>query len=37
VELYWDRPKEEWPKDEEGELTMFTRHLDLQALLASAK
>ena len=32
VELYWDRPKEEWPKDEEGKVTMFTRPLDLTVL-----
>lgn len=37
VELYWDRPKEEWPKDDEGNLTMFTKHLDLHGLLALAK
>src|SRR4051812_39579511 len=24
VELYWDRPHEEWPVDEEGNLVMFT-------------
>ena len=34
VELYWDRPREEWPKDENGDLTMFTRALDLHGLLA---
>ena len=33
VELYWDRPREEWPVDENGELAMFTRPLDLHALL----
>ncbi len=33
VELYWDRPKEDWPKDENGQLTMYTRRLDLNALL----
>lgn len=33
VELYWDRPKELWPKDENGELTMYTRQLDLKELL----
>ena len=36
VELYWDRPKEEWPKDENGNLQMVTEHLDLQALLQLA-
>jgi len=34
VELYWDRPKEQWPVDENGELTMFTRRLDMEGLLA---
>lgn len=33
VELYWDRPKEDWPKDEDGQLVMYTRSLDLNALL----
>jgi catechol 2,3-dioxygenase len=36
VELYWDRPKEEWPKDQEGNLQMGTEALDLQALLGLA-
>ena len=34
VELYWDRPKEEWPLDEEGNLDMYTKALDVQGLLA---
>jgi catechol 2,3-dioxygenase len=34
VELYWDRPREEWPKNPYGSLTMFTKSLDLQNLLA---
>lgn len=33
VELYWDRPKEEWPRDADGNLAMFTRRLDLDALM----
>ena len=33
VELYWDRPREQWPLDENGGLTMFTRALDLKGLL----
>lgn len=33
VELYWDRPKELWPQKEDGSLEMFTRALDLHALL----
>ena len=34
VELYWDRPQEQWPRTPEGGINMFTRPLDLQALLA---
>lgn len=34
VELYWDRPHEQWPLDEEGKLTMFTRQLDIKGLLS---
>jgi catechol 2,3-dioxygenase len=37
VELYWDRPKALWPRDEAGGLAMYTRRLDLDALLAEAK
>jgi catechol 2,3-dioxygenase len=33
VELYWDRPPENWPRSPAGELAMFTRALDLAALL----
>lgn len=36
VELYWDRPKDQWPVTASGELEMFTRELDLQALLVLA-
>ncbi|MGO4573775.1 VOC family protein [Microvirga sp. 2TAF3] len=35
VELYWDRPEEQWPKTPDGQLQMFTRRLDLKDLLAS--
>ncbi|MGB5368905.1 MAG: VOC family protein [Flavobacteriaceae bacterium] len=34
VELYWDRPKGEWPTKPDGTLDMFTKPLDLNALLA---
>jgi catechol 2,3-dioxygenase len=34
VELYRDRPREEWPTDEAGNLTMWTKRLDLDDLLA---
>jgi catechol 2,3-dioxygenase len=33
VELYWDRPREQWPRAGDGGLAMFTRPLDLEALL----
>jgi catechol 2,3-dioxygenase len=36
IELYWDRPKELWPTNSDGTLTMYTRGLDLDALLALA-
>jgi catechol 2,3-dioxygenase len=36
VELYWDKPKEIWPKDEKGNLAMITAALDLEELLSLA-
>jgi len=33
VELYWDRPKEQWPHHPDGSLEMYTRALDLEDLL----
>jgi catechol 2,3-dioxygenase len=33
VELYCDKPKEMWPRTTNGELAMYTRRLDLRALL----
>ena len=33
VELYWDRPKDQWPHAPEGGIAMFTHALDLDALL----
>jgi catechol 2,3-dioxygenase len=33
VELYWDRPKEEWPIQPDGSIAMFTKPLDLESLL----
>jgi catechol 2,3-dioxygenase len=33
VELYWDRPREIWPRTPDGKLAMFTRRLDLMNLL----
>lgn len=36
VELYWDRPQEEWPRTAEGEIAMVTNPLDLSDLLHSS-
>lgn len=36
VELYWDRPREEWPRTADGGVAMMTERLDLEALLAEA-
>lgn len=33
VELYWDRPKEQWPLDDKGAINMFTKALDLRSLM----
>jgi catechol 2,3-dioxygenase len=37
VELYWDRPQEQWPRTANGELAMFTHRLDLKDLLRQAE
>lgn len=34
LELYWDKPKEQWPYNKNGELEMYTAHLDISGLLA---
>jgi catechol 2,3-dioxygenase len=36
IELYRDRPKEEWPQTPSGELAMISAAVDLDALLAEA-
>jgi catechol 2,3-dioxygenase len=36
VELYRDRPREEWPRTDDGQMIMYTRRLDLSGLLAEA-
>lgn len=36
IELYWDRPRSEWPLDDNGNLKMHTRRLDLHDLRAQA-
>lgn len=37
IELYWDRTPVEWPRDKDGGLAMFTRPLDVDALVALAQ
>ena len=34
VELYWDRPAAQWPRDAQGGIAMNTGRLDLESLLA---
>jgi catechol 2,3-dioxygenase len=36
VELYRDRPQADWPRAADGTLSMVTKRLDVQALLAEA-
>lgn len=36
VELYCDRPEDEWPRHDDGRVAMFTARLDLEDLLAQA-
>jgi len=37
VELYWDRPREEWPRKANGDLAMGTEPLDLDQLLLEGR
>lgn len=37
IELYYDRPRELWPKDLNGDIKMFTQPLDAKGLLAEIK
>jgi catechol 2,3-dioxygenase len=37
IELYWDKPKEEWPYDANGKLQMVTERLNIAVLLKSAE
>ena len=34
VELYYDKPKDKWPRKQNGELDMFTKPLDIDGLLS---
>jgi catechol 2,3-dioxygenase len=36
VELYWDRPREQWPRTPDGGLNMITDPLDVEGLLRDA-
>ena len=36
IELYWDRPKEQWPRTSDGGVELYTAPLDLAGLLAEA-
>jgi hypothetical protein len=36
IELYWDRPRAEWPREADGSLKMVTERLDLESLLREA-
>jgi catechol 2,3-dioxygenase len=36
VELYWDRPESQWPREANGTLKMVTERIDLQDLLNQA-
>ncbi len=37
VELYWDKPEAQWPRNPDGTLAMNNAALNLKALLADAK
>jgi len=37
LELYWDRPPAQWPRKADGTIEMYTRPLDVRALLALAR
>lgn len=36
VELYWDRPRDAWPRTSSGRVEIYTRPLDVEALLREA-
>jgi len=37
IELYWDKPEAQWPRNGDGSLAMVTRRLDLDDLIKQAK
>ncbi len=34
VELYWDKPRQQWPLQADGSIEMFTKQLDIDDLLS---
>lgn len=34
IELYWDRPRDQWPRKGDGSIDMYTRPLDLNSLMS---
>lgn len=36
VEIYYDRARDEWPRDEQGNISMYTDSVDLQALIGES-
>lgn len=36
IELYWDRPREQWPRMADGGIDMYTRAVDVEDLLAAS-
>src|SRR3954463_7088645 len=37
LELYWDRPRDQWPRNPDGSLEMLTERLDVKAMLEEAR
>ncbi len=37
IELYWDRPRSDWPRTATGDMEMYTRALDAAGLLAAGE
>lgn len=37
VELYWDKPSDQWPRAKDGSLGMYTRRLDLDELMGEMR
>jgi catechol 2,3-dioxygenase len=37
IELYWDRPRDEWPRDGDGSLRLVNDPLDVDELLRAGE